>query len=87
MTMERKDRGQFQEHDEQMRGFRQAHAGVAMLNGSRYDQSALRERTLPRQLNQQPLMETGGTSLLSGLASLSDMLQVPRVPKYRLNPN
>jgi len=86
MIMEHKDRGQFQEHDEQMRGFRQAHAGVAMLNGSRYDQSALRERTLPRQFSH-PLRETGGTSLLSGLASLSDMVQVPRVPKYRLNPN
>lgn len=86
MTMERKDKAQFQEHSEQMRGFRQAHTGVAMLNGSRYDQSALRERTLPRQ-SSHPLMETGGTSLLSGLASLSDMVQVLRVPKYRLDPN
>jgi hypothetical protein len=84
--MERKDRSQFQEHSEQMRGFRQAHTGVAMLNGSRYDQSALRKRTLPWQLNY-PLRETGGTSLLSGLASLSDMIQVLRVPKYRLDPN
>ncbi len=86
MTMENKDKGQFQEHDEQMRGFRQAHAGVAMLNGSRHDQSALRGRTLPWQFSH-PLMETGGTSLLSGLASLSDMVQVLRVPKYRLDPN
>lgn len=83
--MERKDRSQFREHDEQMRGFRQAHAGAAMLNGSRYDQSTLRERTLP--WSGHPLMETGGTSLLSGLASLSDMVQVLRVPKYRLDTN
>lgn len=86
MTMENKDRGQFREHDEQMRGFRQAHTGAAMLNGSRHDQSALRERTLPRQFSH-PLMETGGTSLLSGLASLSDMVRVLRVPKYRLSQN
>jgi len=86
MTMEHKGRGQFREHDEQMRGFRQAHAGVAILNGSRYDQSALRERTLPWQFSH-PLMETGGTSLLSGLASLSDMVQVLMVPKYRLVQN
>ena len=86
MTMEHKGRGQFQEHDEQMRGFRQAHAGVALLNGSRHDQSALRERTLPWQFSH-PLMETGGTSLLSGLASLSDMVQLLRVPKYRLDLN
>jgi hypothetical protein len=84
--MERKDKGQFQEHDEQMRGFRQAHAGIAMFNGPRYDQSALRERTLPWQLNSS-LMETDGASLPGGLASLSSMVQILRVPKYRLSQN
>ncbi len=86
MMMENKDKGQFREHDEQMRCFRQAHTGAAMLNGSRNDQSALRARTLPWQ-SSHPLMETGGTSLLSGLASLSDMVQVLRVPQYRLSQN
>jgi hypothetical protein len=84
--MERKDKSQFQEHDEQMRGFRQAHAGVTMLNGSRYDQSALLQRALPQHLNH-PLRETGGTSLLSGIADLPNMVQALRVPEYRLSQN
>ena len=33
----------FQEHDEHMRGFRRAHAGVAMVNAPRWDKATLIE--------------------------------------------
>ena len=76
----------FQEHDEHMRGFRRAHAGVAMVNAPRCDKTALIERTRPLQVSR-PVTETGGSRFLSGTADWSALVPVLRVALYKLSQN
>ena len=97
MTMERKNRDQFdlnsghgrdsfQEHDERIRGFRRSHAEVAMVNAPRCDQATLIEsmELLPVS---RTMVETGGSRFLSGTADWSALVPVPKVARYKLSKN
>lgn len=97
MTMERKNRdqfdlngghgrGSFQEHDERIRGFRRSHAEVAMVNAPRCDQATLIERMQPLPVSH-PVTETGGARFLSGTADWSALVPVPKVARYKLSQN
>ena len=97
MTMERKNRdqfdlngghggGSFQEHDERIRGFRRSHAEVAMVNAPRCDQATLIERKQPLHVSH-PVTETGGSRFLSGTADWSALVPVLRVARYKLPQN
>ena len=97
MTMERKNRdqfdlnsghgrGSFQEHDERIRGFRRSHAEVAMVNAPRCDQATLIGRMQPLHVSH-PVTETGGSRFLSGTADWSALVPVLRVARYKLSQN
>ena len=79
-------RGSFQEHDERMRGFRRSHAEVAMVNAPRLDEAAFLESMEPLQASR-TMVETGGSRLANGTMDWSALVPVLRVAQYKLSQN
>ena len=78
-------RGSFEEHDEQMSGFRNSHADVAMVNGPRLDEATLLERMLYLRVNY--VVETGGSALPIDTTDRSALVPVLKVGRYKLSQN
>jgi len=78
--------GSFQEHDEHMRVFHRSHADVAIVNGPRYDETALLESTQSWQVSR-TMLETGGSRLLNGTTDWSALVPILKVAGYKLSQN
>ncbi len=76
----------FEEHNENMREFRRAHAAVALVNAPRYGESAILARTEPLQLKD-IIIEAGGTGFLDNAMNWSTYIPAPKVARYKLSPN
>lgn len=79
-------KGSFEQHDERMREFRRSHANIAMVNGTRLDESALLEKMEPLQVRR-IMMETGGSRLPNGTTDWSALVPVWKVARYKLSQN
>jgi hypothetical protein len=77
-------RASFREHNENMRGFRKSHAGVALVNAPRRHQPSLRQATLPLS---QIIIERGGARLPDSALDWAALVPVPKVASYKLRPN
>ena len=88
MTMEwNSHRAIFPKHNDYMRAFRRAHAGVAMGNNMRQNEPGLLERTRPLPANRVIMAETGGARFLSDITDRSALIPVLKVAKYKLTSN
>lgn len=87
MTMRLENtRVSFEEHNENMREFRRAHATVALVNAPRYGESAILARTEPLQLKD-IIIAAGGTRFRDNAMDRSAYVPMPKVARYKLSQN
>ena len=86
MTMEINNKTSFQEHNEYMKRFREAHASVAWSNKPKRGELAhlagMQLWQVPR-----PVRETGGSLSISGTIDWPNLVPVLNVAGYKLSPN
>lgn len=73
----------FPEHNERMRGFRRAHAGLALANAPKRNKLAFLEST-PPLVARRIVIGTGGAEFPGGVTDWSALVALPKVASYKL---
>lgn len=76
----------FEEHNEYMRWFRQAHAEVAWSNRPKADELARLESMLPLRVNR-ATVDTGGSRFCHDAVDWSALVPLWKVASYKLSSN